>query len=96
MLIFQLEKGNSTEWISEIDQKLSSIQINENTQNDIVGRLKTQVDNMLTEAMASAALATASMGNNQTNGESILRVELRKLRDLFAKDSQRIHNPSPA
>ena len=55
-----------------------------------MGRLKTQVDNMLTEAMASAALATATMGNNQTNGESILRVELRKLRDLFAKDSQRI------
>ena len=48
------------------------------------------MDNMLTEAMASAALATATMGNNQTNGESILRVELRKLRDLFAKDSQRI------
>ena len=60
----------------------------ENAQNDIIGRLQDKVNGMLTEAMASAALATASMTNNQTSDEAILRVELRKLHAKFLQNSQ--------
>ena len=60
----------------------------ENAQNDIIGRLQDKVNGMLTEAMASAALATASMTNNQTSDEAILRVELRKLHAEFLQNSQ--------
>ena len=62
----------------------------ENAQNDIIGRLQDKVNGMLTEAMASAALATASMANNQTSDEAILRVELRKLHADFLQNSQEI------
>ena len=71
-------------------KKLSAAEMKENAQNDIIGRLQDKVNGMLTEAMASAALATASMANNQTSDEAILRVELRKLHADFLQNSQKI------
>ena len=57
----------------------------ESSQNEIIGGLQTKVNGMLSEAMASAALATASAASkgNQSSEEAILRVELRKLNQNF-------------
>lgn len=66
--------------LNSLKETLMAVTESSRIRGDNLVDLQSQVDGMLAEAMASAALATKAMSNNQSAAEqTIVRLELRKV-----------------
>ena len=85
MINFNNENHELRRNISEIEFQLADGVELTSKQQDQIGKLEARVDNMLEEAMNSAALVTAV---NDSSDAAILRIELRQLKQVFDNEVQ--------
>ena len=85
MINFNNENHELRRNISEIEFQLADGVELTSKQQDQLGKLEDRVDNMLEEAMNSAALVTAV---NDSSDAGILRIELRQLKQVFNNEVQ--------